>query len=580
MSNTRPIDALKRFWWVVVIFTLAGAVIAGLPQPETAADAVTRYTATHTILVSTSSENGSVYTDPLAFNQMQLFATTGEVPERAAEAIDYPGSGAELASQVTVTADQQTGSLLVSSTQTTAEAAETAANAIGDELISYLAERQDMLREDRLASNLTRLDELEAQVEEAQAIAQRDPDDQVAQAQLDALARQYSVAFEQYNILQADNGQLVLTTLQRAQPVAITEQGLSAPRSRVGRAMLGAMAGLAVGIGLAMLLARSDRKIRNREQAESILGLKASAIVPDAHKHDVSKLAVQPDRHDPLSDSYRTMRSVISFIDGEQDRDRKEAAVIVVVSPGQGDGKTSVSANLAAAFVEAGDRTVAVNSDFRRPALSKRLVGYEPTPSTESLKSLETGPLQMAILPTDDKDLVLLDLAGMEGQSPSDLARSTGKLLRRLVNVADSIIVDTSPVGATAEVLEFVPVADTVLVVVRLGHTSISSAKRTIDMIRTLSTGDVLLAIVGGSSEDSAYYYYQPAKPQSRFRRKKVADRTTGTAPKPVPVDGTAVYGSAATNGSSNGNGAHAPDTAVAGDPTEPAEPTDRPVSA
>jgi Mrp family chromosome partitioning ATPase len=568
VTGTRPIDALKRFWWIVVVFAAAGAVIGGLPAPENAADSITRYTATHTILVSSTSENGGVFADPLLFNQIQLFATTGEVPGRAAAAIDYADSGAALAAQVTVTADQQNGALQISTTQTTADQAERIANAIGDELITYLAERQDTLRDDRLASNLTRLDELEKQVQEAETTAQSNVNDRVAAAQLDALERQYSVAFEQFNILQADEGQLVLTTLQRAQPVAITEQGLSAPRSRVGRAVLGGIAGLAVGIGLVLLLARSDRRIRNREQAEQILGLKASAIVPDAPKHDVTTLSVRPDRHDPLSDSYRTMRSVISFIDNEHDRDAKHAAIVVVVSPGQGDGKTSVSANLVAAFVEAGDRTVAVNSDFRRPALSKRLIGYEPTPSGENLRSLETGPLQMAILPTDDKQLVLLDLAGMAGQSPSDLARSTGKILRRLVNVADSIVVDTSPVGATAEVLEFVPVADTVLVVVRLGHTSITSARRTIDMIRTLSTGEILLVIVGGSSEDSAYYYYEPPKTQGRFRRKKPAD----TPPAPVSTNGADSFIGPTPNGNGTSNGAP--------DPTGETPAPDRPVSA
>ena len=565
MSNIRPIDALRRFWWVVLIFTVAGALVAGIPQPESAADSVTRYTADHTILVSSSSESGGLYSDPQAFNQLQLFATTGEVPARAADALGYTGSPAALASQISVTADQATGALQIATTQATADDAVKIADAFAEQLITYLAERQDTLREDRLTSNLNRLDELEAQINDAEAAARRNPDDVVVKSQLDALGRQYSVVFEQFNVLQADEGQLVLTTLQKAQPVAVTEQGLSAPRSRTGRAILGAIAGMAVGIGLALLLARSDRKIRSRDQAEQILGLKASAIVPDARKQDLTQLAVQANRHDPLSDAYRTMRSVISFIESDgsaagAEPEPQQAAIVVVVSPGQGDGKTSVSANLAAAFEEAGSRTVAVNSDFRRPALSKRLIGYDPTPNTEPLKSIETGPLQMAILPTEMDGLVLLDLAGMDGHSPSDLARSTNRLLKRMVKVADTIVVDTSPVGATAEVLEFVPIADTVLVVVRLGHTSITAARRTIDMVRTLSNGDVLLTIVGGTSEDSAYYYYSPTTKSSRFRRKKAAPpAAAGPMPRTAGID--------VNTASTNGNGVHAEPTEAADTP-------------
>jgi hypothetical protein len=108
MNTFRPLDALRRFWWVVVLFTVAGAVVGGLPAPESAADSITRYTASHTILVSSTSQGGFSFTDPQAFNQIQLFTTTGEVPLRAADALDYAGSPAQLASSITAISDQQT----------------------------------------------------------------------------------------------------------------------------------------------------------------------------------------------------------------------------------------------------------------------------------------------------------------------------------------------------------------------------------------------------------------------------------------------------------------------------------------
>jgi hypothetical protein len=248
------------------------------------------------------------------------------------------------------------------------------------------------------------------------------------------------------------------------------------------------------------------------------------------------------------------MRSVVKFYDGERDHP-KRATTIVVVSPGQGDGKTSVSANLAAAFVEAGERTVAVNTDFRRPALSRRLVGYDPPARNEPLNSIVEGPLHMVLLPTDNDKLLLLDLAGTPGPSPSDLARATARILSRMTPSADAIVVDTSPVGATAEVLEFVPLADLVLVVVRLGHTSIEGAQRTVDMVRTLSNGEMLLTIVGGRQQDSAYYY-QPSKPRPRFGRR----RQPAVAARPTAADSRATNGvptTGANGNGTNGNGAN-----------------------
>jgi Mrp family chromosome partitioning ATPase len=108
----------------------------------------------------------------------------------------------------------------------------------------------------------------------------------------------------------------------------------------------------------------------------------------------------------------------------------------------------------------------------------------------------------------------VLDLAGVRGNTPGDLARVTARLLPRIGEIADSIVVDTSPVGATAEVLEFVPKADNIVVVVRLGHTTASTAQRSIETIRTLSRGNVLLVLVGGdaSSGDQYYYYYSTSR--------------------------------------------------------------------
>ena len=525
MNTFRPLDALRRFWWVVVLFTVGGAVVGGLPAPESAADSITRYTASHTILVSSTSQGGGSFTDPQAFNQIQLFATTGEVPQRAAEALDYADSPAQLASTVTAVSDQQTGALQITTTQATADEAVAVADAFGDELTTYLAQRQDQLRQDRLASTLTRLEELEAQIDEIEGellIPPDDPtdpdarptEDPVARAQLDALSRQYSVVFEQFNSLQQDQGQLVLTTLERAQPVAITEQGLSAPRSRTGRALLGAIAGFAIGVGVALVLGRADRKIRTPQQAEEVLGLAANTAIPAVRHHDSSVLAVAAGRHDPLSDSYRTLRSMLVFLDNENTALNDRASVTLVVSPGPGDGKTSVTANLAAAMVESGSRTVAVNTDFRRPTLSRRLGVADPEPAGLELHEIASAPLELVLTPGGDSGLAVLDLAGVRGNTPGDLARVTARLLPRVGEIAESIVIDTSPVGATAEVLEFVPLADNIVIVVRLGHTTASTAQRSIETIRTLSRGNLLLVLVGGdsSSGDQYYYYYSSSR--------------------------------------------------------------------
>ena len=107
----------------------------------------------------------------------------------------------------------------------------------------------------------------------------------------------------------------------------------------------------------------------------------------------------------------------------------------------------------------------------------------------------------------------MVDLSTVKDHSPGQLARATASILPRLVDVSDAVVIDTSPVGATAEVLEFMPLVDNVIVVVKLNHTSIRTAQRTIETVRALSTGNLLLVVLGGGAADSNEYYYQYKEP-------------------------------------------------------------------
>jgi Mrp family chromosome partitioning ATPase len=178
-----------------------------------------------------------------------------------------------------------------------------------------------------------------------------------------------------------------------------------------------------------------------------------------------------------------------------------------VVSPGPGDGKTSLAANLAAAFVETGQRTIAVNTDFRRPRLATAINDAPTMPLPFIIEDLATLDAKLLLSRTVHQHLLLMDLSSMEA-SAGELARATARVLPELAEVADAIVVDTSPVGATAEVLDLVPLADVIVVVARIGHTSIEAAARTVSVLRDLTTAPMVLALTGLKPERQPYYEY------------------------------------------------------------------------
>ncbi len=526
MDREFVFGALRRFWWAVLGLGVLGAVLGALPQPASTADSVsTSYSATHYVLVSSST--GSIYNDPVAINQLVLLATTGEVPQRAAKALGESNSAA-LAAQVTATLDQGTGALSLTTTQATPERAVLIADTFADQLTSYVAERQDTLAEARQTAALERLDTLEKEINALQKQAVAKPDDRVIAAQLDAKSRQYSVIFENYDNLQNDRSTITLTTLQRAEAVQNqASSGLSAPKSRSTRGILGLMLGLTVGVATALILNRLDRRIRTRAQAEAIFGGPVSVIVPVVTEPR-DAIVVTEDRHDQLSDAYRTLRNVVTFSESSTPKDPNapaRAKITLVVSACSGDGKTDLAINLAAAMVEADKRTVIINTDFRRPAMQARILGSKPEPLVTTLEQVAASSAKQLLRSTPVRGLALLDLYGVKA-SPGDLARATGRLLTDVASFADAVVIDTSPVGATAEVLELLPHVDTVLVVLRLDHTLTAAAKRSMEVLRSLSDANFILATIGDSAVGRSYYYEYADRAErrslfSRFRGRK-----------------------------------------------------------
>lgn len=503
MNDISTLGALRNRWWIIPLLGVLGALLAAIPTPSRVADqtATTRYKATHTMLLSSDGTGTDLAVSP---RQVSLFATTGDVPKRVKEQIGYAGSAAELATQVEVKFDQTTLALTFTSTQESADRAVLVADTFAEVTSSFIAERQDNLHNDRLAASMTRLDDLTSKLDEITRKLAITPDDAELLAQRDAISRQYSVAFEQNDVLQEQNSLLVFTTLASAEAVPVGSSGLGAPESRLSRALLGGAVGVLLAIGLAMLLGRIDRRVRTAEQVERITGLRPRVLIPRGRDESALTRVVTPERHDMLADAYRTLRNVIGFVNSTLPPvDR--ARVVLVVSAGASEGKTTLVSNLAATMAETGQRTIAINTDFRRPQLTNRLTDG-PVRLPYALKDLASAKPYQLLRKTKIPNVALLDLSSLG--VPDELARATAAIVPRLATVSDAIVIDSSPVSATAEVLELVPQADVIVVVVRLGRSDVRAIERTMATLRDLTKAPLLLVLVGVEQSRNYYNYY------------------------------------------------------------------------
>jgi len=180
----------------------------------------------------------------------------------------------------------------------------------------------------------------------------------VLQAQLTGLQQRYTQwqnVLAQLELSQAQ-GNNPLQVAQPAQPVSSAVQ----PRILVNTAG-GFLAGLLLGVLLAMLFEQLDTRVRSPEAIATLLGWPTLATVRLAktgNREDV----LNPDGRDANAEAYRMLRTNIGFAGLD-----KPLHSLMVTSSQPRDGKSVVAANLAIFMARAGKSTLLIDADLRRP---------------------------------------------------------------------------------------------------------------------------------------------------------------------------------------------------------------------
>jgi len=244
----------------------------------------------------------------------------------------------------------------------------------------------------------------------------RDRSPQLAKSIADAIDDQLPNLAKSLERLEGGQGSAVAVTVTR--PAQLPTHPVS-PVKPIYIA-LGALLGLAAGIGVAVLRHALDRRIRSEA------GASASAGGPV-----LGRIAEQPGRGmppvvvgDPLSaraEGYRGLRANLRALSAEHD-----LRSFVVSSAVPGEGKTDVVANLGVALAQADQRVVVVDANLRSPRLGE-LLGVRSSIGLTEL--LEAGrPIEPALRRHPATRLEVLT-SGPPRPNPSgllDSKRSTG----------------------------------------------------------------------------------------------------------------------------------------------------------
>ena len=215
-----------------------------------------------------------------------------------------------------------------------------------------------------------------------------------------------------------------------------------------------------------------------------------------------NRLAAGPDSDPHLVEQYRRLAATLHH--GHQTNGLRS---VIGSSAMPGDGKTMTAVNLAIVLAESYRyRVLLVDADLRRPSIPNVMELADGSGLSEVLRA--SSDKKLALVPLTSR-LTLLPA----GQPISNSIEAlTSPRMRRILEEAyscfDWVIMDSPPVGPTADARLLAQMVGGTIFVVHAGRTQYPDVQKAID---TLGREQILGVVLNGVSEaesGSSYYYY------------------------------------------------------------------------
>ena len=299
-----------------------------------------------------------------------------------------------------------------------------------------------------------------------------------------------------------DVSQFDVNILEQATPAVSIKPGFA--RSL----LLGLGVGLILSGGLLFLLDRFNDRVSTVVElsdhfTEPIYG-QVPEEAPDADGR-LPLLNPQDTRH-VFAESYRNIRSSLRFVGGESNRKNR---VIIVTSPTPGDGKSTITANLALTlgFATTG-KILLIDGDLRRGGLH-RLFGLDGEPGLAEVLAGQAD-WRKVIQPTRYPNMFVL-AAGEPTSHPGELIFSAAceNLLEDLRHEFEMVIMDTAPVLAVDDTPSLAPKVDGTLIIYRAGRTSCRLMRNSLEALYSRNAKILGIIFNGVDPKQPEYGYYK-----------------------------------------------------------------------
>lgn len=426
--------------------------------------------------------------------------------------------------EISVRPRQNTSLLTVIVESDDPSAAATVANRLADVVNEQQHQRQRQRYAATNASLVAELQAVEQELEETQQTIDQlrsEPESNSNEiSQLNARANLQETTYA--NLLQ-DLSAIRLSEVQDVGTLSVIEPALE-PRLPVGprvllNTLIAAVTGMMIGLGIAFVAEYLDNTIKRPSSIPEVLqvaNLASIEQIPMTAGEENKTLVHLMHERSSVAEAYRMLRTNIRFAAVDE-----PLRSLVITSPAPSEGKSTTASNLAIVTAQAGQKTILVDADLRRPRQHKLF-------DLSNREGLTTALLEKTVAatsylqPTPIPGLRVLT-SGPIPPNPSELLGSQRMrdLIHELEAEADLVIVDIPPILAVTDSSLVANITSAVLLVVRAHKTQFEAARRALEQLRSVQArvlGVVLNGVRVNDSEGYYYYYY-------------VSDNTTNPEP-------------------------------------------------
>lgn len=299
----------------------------------------------------------------------------------------------------------------------------------------------------------------------------------------------------------------ILKTMQNSTQLVQAATVPKAPSSPkvLRNTVLGLVLGLILGFGVAFLLERLDRRLREPQDIEESFGLPLLGLIP----RGATQIQGGLESREP----FRMLRAHLRYFNVD-----RELKVLLVTSSRPAEGKTTIASNLAATAAAMGTKTLLIEADLRKPTLRTRL-GLEPGIGLSGAL-VSTGSLSDAVQQVDVQGdeqtngsggrLIDVLLAGAVPPNPTELLESHAmeNLLAWAREHYDFVVIDTAPLSIVADTIPLMKIADGVIIVSRIGVSTRDGAENLRERLHNLGAPMLGVVVNDVRARTHAYYGY------------------------------------------------------------------------